>query len=613
MHFPTSKHLLTLLLLTISLVELLSSSAIAQTPAPGDIVISQIYSGGGQVGSTFQNNYFELFNRTNTAIDVRGLPLSFTSDTGSFSFSVSIVGSNPVLISAGRYLLFRMGPPSANGAPLPVTPDFTLGQNLDLSGKIVFSRPGTVLGGGPCPLPNSNVLDFVGYGSTANCFEGSGPTPTLSVTTAAIRQAGGCTDTDNNSSDFVTGPPTPHNSQSTPNFCSSAPPEIQFAQTTILGVEVFGSITVDVVRTGNTSGPSTVNYTTSDASGSNNCNVLSGNASARCDYISTIGTLNFAPFEEFKSITIPLVNDSYAEGEENFSIALSNPTAATLGSRTTMTIGIADNESTNGINPIDQTDFFVRQHYLDFLNREPDNSGFNFWIGEIANCTPKPQCTEIKRINVSAAFFLSIEFQETGYLAYRMYKAAYGDTTSPNVAVPVPIIRLQEFLPDAQRVGRGVRVGMAGWEALLESNKTEYAREFVVRPRFLAAYPITMTSLQFVNQLNQNVGPGVLSQMERDQLVAELDAATDLTQARASVLRKVAEDSDLRERERNRAFVLMEYYGYLRRNPDELPDSDFRGWEFWLNKLNEFNGNFVNADMVKAFITSGEYRQRFGP
>ncbi len=545
MHFPLSKHVPRLLLFTVSLVGFLSSSAIAQTPAPGDIVISQIYSGGGQVGSTFQNDYFELFNRTNAAIDIRGLPLSFTSDTGSFSFSVSIVGSNPVLISAGRYLLFRMGPPSANGAPLPVTPDFTIGQNLDLSGKIVFSRPGTVLGGS-CPIPNSNVLDFVGYGSTANCFEGSGPTPTLSVTTAAIRQAGGCTDTDNNSSDFVTGSPTPRNSQSTPNFCSSAPPEIRFSQPNILGVEVFGSITVDVSRTGNTSGPSTVNYTTSDASGSNNCNVLSGSASARCDYISTIGTLSFAPFEQFKSITIPLINDSYAEGEENFSITLSNPTGATLGSPTAMTIGIADNESTNGINPIDQTDFFVRQHYLDFLNREPDNAGFNFWIGEINNCTPKPQCTEIKRINVSAAFFLSIEFQETGYLAYRMYKAAYGDTTSPNVAAPVPIIRLQEFLPDAQRVGRGVRVGMTGWEDLLESNKTAYAREFVVRPRFLAAYPSTMTSLEFVNQLNQNVGAGVLSQMERDQLVAELDAATDLTQARASVLRKVADDSDLR-------------------------------------------------------------------
>jgi hypothetical protein len=78
-------------------------------------------------------------------------------------------------------------------------------------------------------------------------------------------------------------------------------------------------------------------------------------------------------------------------------------------------------------------------------------------------------------------------------------------------------------------------------------------------------------------------------------------------------LRKVAEDADLRQRETNRAFVLMQYYGYLRRNPDDPLDVDFRGWEFWLNKLNQFNGNFINAEMVKAFTVSIEYRQRFGP
>jgi hypothetical protein len=81
---------------------------------------------------------------------------------------------------------------------------------------------------------------------------------------------------------------------------------------------------------------------------------------------------------------------------------------------------------------------------------------------------------------------------------------------------------------------------------------------------------------------------------------------------RGAVVRKVAEDSDLRQRELNRAFVLMQFYGYLRRNPDDPQDTDFRGWKFWLDKLNEFNGNFVNAEMVKAFLVSGEYRQRFG-
>jgi hypothetical protein len=121
-----------------------------------------------------------------------------------------------------------------------------------------------------------------------------------------------------------------------------------------------------------------------------------------------------------------------------------------------------------------------------------------------------------------------------------------------------------------------------------------------------------MTPAQFVAKLDQNAG-GVLSVVEREQLEAELAAATDVTQARASVTRKVAENAVLKQREQNRAFVLMQYYGYLRRNPDDPQDVDFSGWNFWLNKLNQFNGNFIQAEMVKAFLSSTEYRQRFGP
>ena len=75
----------------------------------------------------------------------------------------------------------------------------------------------------------------------------------------------------------------------------------------------------------------------------------------------------------------------------------------------------------------------------------------------------------------------------------------------------------------------------------------------------------------------------------------------------------MAEDSDLKNAESNKAFVLMQYFGYLRRNPNDAPDRDFSGFDFWLAKLNQFNGNFVNAEMVKAFITSIEYRQRVAP
>ena len=139
-----------------------------------------------------------------------------------------------------------------------------------------------------------------------------------------------------------------------------------------------------------------------------------------------MGTLHFASGETSKTISIPIVDDGYAEGSENFTITLSSATGAGLGSPST-TITINDNETVNGPNPIDQAGFFVRQHYLDFLNREPDADGLAFWSDQITSCGTDAACIELRRINVSAAFFLSIEFQETGYLVYRMYKAAYGN------------------------------------------------------------------------------------------------------------------------------------------------------------------------------------------
>jgi hypothetical protein len=120
----------------------------------------------------------------------------------------------------------------------------------------------------------------------------------------------------------------------------------------------------------------------------------------------------------------------------------------------------------------------------------------------------------------------------------------------------------------------------------------------------------------FVNTLNTNAG-NPLSPSERDQLVSDLNTGA---KTRAQVLRAVAEDSDLYSAEFNRAFVLIQYFGYLRRNPNDAPDSDHTGYDFWLTKLNNFShpGDDVlvrvqNADMVKAFILSAEYRQRFGP
>lgn len=256
-------------------------------------------------------------------------------------------------------------------------------------------------------------------------------------------------------------------------------------------------------------------------------------------------------------------------------------------------------------NPIDTVNFFVRQHYLDFLSREPDPAGLAFWANEIISCGADAQCVAVKRQHVSAAFFFSIEFQQTGFLVYKTFGAAFGAT---RVGSTVPLT-LAEFLPDVQRVSQGVVVGATGWKEQLEANQTAYFNEFVQRPNFVATYPATMSSAQYVDSLNANAG-GALSTSERDQLVNELSSGA---KTGAQVLRAVAENEEFTRAHFNRAFVLMQYFGYLRRNPNDFPDNNFGGYNFWLAKLNQFNGNFVQAEMVEAFITSIEYRQRFGP
>ena len=168
-------------------------------------------------------------------------------------------------------------------------------------------------------------------------------------------------------------------------------------------------------------------------------------------------------------------------------------------------------------------------------------------------------------------------------------------------------------MSSAHQVGRGVIVGQAGWETILESNKQTFASQFMQRSRFASAYPTSLSPAQFVDALFANAAV-VPSTSDRAAAINEFGptATTSDLAAGARALRRVVENSILARQEFNRAFVLMQYFGYLRRNPNDAPDSNFNGYNFWLNKLNSFNGDFAQAEMVKAFITSGEYRQRFG-
>jgi len=339
-------------------------------------------------------------------------------------------------------------------------------------------------------------------------------------------------------------------------------------------------VTVTVTRTGNTPGTNTVRYSTAD-----------GTALKVGDYMSAVGILTFNPGETTKSITLLVVDDAYVEGPESATLTLSNPSnGAALGTPNVAVLQITDNDSSpTTTNPIENPPFFVRQHYLDFLNRQPDSAGLDFWVREITACGSDPACRELKRINVSAAFFLSIEFQETGVLACLTNKAAFG---------LLPTNGQFEF--DRQGLQRNYVVGAPGADGQLEANKQAYFNELIGRPEFVTRYG-GMSNAQYVDALIANTGVPV-APAERDLLINGLNAGSE---TRATVLRKVAEKPAYKQAEFNRIFVLMEYFGYLKRDPDAP------GYNFWLDKLNSFNGNFINAEMVKAFISSSEYRLRF--
>ena len=281
----------------------------------------------------------------------------------------------------------------------------------------------------------------------------------------------------------------------------------------------------------------------------------------------------------FYTVTPTLVNYHFGPESRAFSL-LGNTTEATFTATRDLVI--------SG-NPIDTPDYFVRQHYVDFLGREPDESGFNFWSDQITSCGADAACAERRRINVSAAYFLSIEFQKTGGLVDGLYRASYGRRPM-----------YTEFMPDTAEVARNVIVGQSNWAQILEENKRAFVDSWVQRAAFQSAYG-GLSNAGYVDALISNTSVS-FSQAERDALVNELSSGAS---SRAEVLRQIAENERFVAAKRNESFVMMQYFGYLRREPD--PD----GYAFWLNKLNQFNGNFEQAEMVKAFIVSGEYRSRF--
>jgi hypothetical protein len=389
------------------------------------------------------------------------------------------------------------------------------------------------------------------------------------------------------------------------------------AANTALG---FTSLTVNVTRTGDSSGAVSVQYATSDQSGGNECNQVTGFASQRCDYTTVAGTVRFAAGETSKSINISVINDGYVEGSEVFTIKLQNPVGAALGStaQATVTIEDDDNSATSGANnPYLTNGFFVRMNYLDFLGRDPDQNGFMDWTNVLNNCGPDKGFLgapyNCDRAHVSHGFFASPEFTDSGFLIYRMYEVGMGR-----------LPRYAEFIPDmASLSGFGIS------DNIRRQNLQDYLQQFAAKTEFTGRFSDSLQpeqAAQLITRLEQAAGltlpntsttqPGQPTQYGRQELI-NLRANGTLTLGQT--LKAFVEQQPVYDKYFPRGFVTMQYFAYLRRDPD-LNDQNLSGWKDWVDVFSNGGASKGRPDiqardyhhLIFGFIYSEEYRKRFG-
>jgi hypothetical protein len=368
----------------------------------------------------------------------------------------------------------------------------------------------------------------------------------------------------------------------TANF--TLPADVRFASANFTTGEGEGAATLTITRAGDTSGVTTVEVFTVDDPAAVRCDDTAsapGAAFARCDYATTVDTLRFGAGEISKTVNVPLVDDAHAEPDEVVTIKLGEVTGGAPGaSDTTATLTIHDNDSAPaGANPILSTPLFVRMQYLDFLSREPE--GGEPWSAVLDNC-PAGDIT-CDRIKVSSAFFGSQEFQLKGLFVFKFYKASLGR-----------LPRYAEIIPDM----RGV-TGVSTEE--VTQKRDAFVAAWVERPEFVTKYPLMLSEAEFVDRLLQTAGVTLTGATTRDTLVADLLSGA---KSRAGVVRAVVESNAVNEKEFNSAFVAMQYFGYLRRDPEE------GGYNDWLRTINANPNDF--RSMVNGFMNSAEYRLRFG-
>lgn len=382
---------------------------------------------------------------------------------------------------------------------------------------------------------------------------------------------------------------------------------IQFSSSNYSVTEDCTFVTITLNRLGDLTGETSVDFSTSD-----------GTALQRTDYTIGSGSVRFIAGETSKTFRALISEDAYVEGNETFNLILSNPVGGGVGTPGAATVTIIEDDTITPpvVNPIDDQNIFVRQHYHDFLSREGDSAGITFWTNAITQCGGNQACINNKRIDVSNAFYFENEFQQTGAYVYRVYRESFGNSQpfpNPN---PDPANAGEEnkvplylpFMRDRARVRGG---------AQLAQLQLDFATIFVQRPEFLNKYPLTLDGPGFVDAvlatISNDLGANLTGQ--RQALINLFNQGSSVTAGRANVIYRLADDSAanpinnraLIDAEYNRAFVYTAYSGYLRRN------ADMPGFLFWLNQVNSAPLRDVAKQhaMVCAFITAAEYQNRF--
>jgi lamin tail-like protein len=210
---------------------------LAAYAASTDLVVSQLFAGGGNSGAPFTNDFVELFNRGSTSVDASTWTIQYTSASGATWQATPLSGS----VQPGHYYLVQLASAAAIGSPLP-TPDAVGTTNLAVSGgKVAVVRGNTLLSCGASPgscSGDARIADLIGYGSAVD-YEGSGAAPAISNSLAEVRAGSGCTDADDNAADFASAAPTPRNSASPAAPCTSEPPPVE-------GVSQSAAVDIDI-------------------------------------------------------------------------------------------------------------------------------------------------------------------------------------------------------------------------------------------------------------------------------------------------------------------------------------------------------------------------------